>query len=510
MELNHMTSILNTIYLELDDEDSDERRGHSKRIELVVGDLVEARADLIVASSSVDIFPSGAVINSLKRYHGIPLDKSGLHPIQLFPTPQFPKTNLGVWLSKGDLPTGQDLIVVAMTPRAKFKQGFQNPFDGLLGVLRKIDQGLPLLGDETITQPTPPYSIALPILGGDRSFEPQERMKAILHGLEDLIRQSRMLEVVSLYVYYKSEAQKWSDEFDRVLGRYHLIPPFKGQCGALKEALLNRMKKLRGIRYLDQPHLKHEVLVPLSTHLTYDPPCVATLATFGRKSWEAVTFYYMRFLDESEYKKKDGLTAIFNKLLDKFIARNMISSWVTLSITKELGNGAAHVQGELGIDALDVDDYPIILFTLEQVFGLVDPFAMHEQKNDQLFFCQWTEKIESEIDILLAKLPESLHLPSLHTEIERKKLFTKWLDQLFINKDSHPYRQKRGGKESIDIDEFRTLISDEIPKWVTIHMSIWCNPKLHWDLCDPNWLKLYDSLTRWRLLSQIYKKGLYV
>lgn len=102
MELNRTSSVLNAIYLEHDDADSDERRWHSKRIELVVSDLVEARADLNVASSSVDIFPSGVVIKGLKRCHNIALDKSSLHPIKLFPTPRYPKTNLCVWLSKDD------------------------------------------------------------------------------------------------------------------------------------------------------------------------------------------------------------------------------------------------------------------------------------------------------------------------------------------------------------------------------------------------------------------------
>lgn len=92
---------------------------------------------------------------------------------------------------------------------------------------------------------------------------------------------------------------------------------------------------------------------------------------------------------------------------------------------------------------------------------------MHE-----LFLNEWTKEIEKTIESLSANLPEGLHLPSLATEEKRSKPFTKWLDQLFKAKKSHPHWQKRGGLESINIDEFRTLICDEIPKWVTIHLSI--------------------------------------
>ena len=501
-----MPTIYNTINLEAHTSDgSDENfsRHARKRIELTIGDIAESRADLLISSSSVDQIPNGHVVKRLESYHGEMLTIRNFHPLKLFQTPRYPNSNMGIWLKRSALSTGQTLLLFAVTPKADFHDGFLAPLASLIDLLRHIDQGSLNLPSD-LEAPLPPLSIALPILGGNRDFPRLDLMRALIEKLSELIRGSTHLEVVSLYVFENREAEIWSKELEGALGRERSQ---RGQIElrelseTLKDNLLTCINTLRLIPKVTTSKLKHEVLVPLRVHLIHEPACVATLSTFGRKSWEAIIIHFMNALDIQPTSK---LTGVFDALKKEFEARKMISSWVSLSLIKELGNAAAHIQGT---NHLSMRDYPILLFALGNSLGLVDPFKVNAPSTKRALINTWIKEIEDEIGALLKIHGGDYLLPALSdlNDNDRKKFLVLWVDRVMSSHENHPYWDKnnRGHfmPKNVNLGNLRTVLSDVIPKWITIHHWLWAFHSVQWDECiDQDWVKLYDTLTRWRLM----------
>ncbi len=225
-----MSELINVVYLTGHGEESelDEQEARKpeplieKRLELRIGNIAESRADLLICSSSAGKFPSGHVVKAINAYFGIDLSERKLSALER-PTQRFKS---GTWLYNGELNTRQSLLITAIpgpeAVRHSFSEGFIKHADTLLKVLSDLDQQV--LTDEQSVQVQsirPPTSVAMPILGGNREYDPVQRMEYIVEHCADLLKRSKFLNHIEIYVYSRKEANEWSKHLEDALKRQH-------------------------------------------------------------------------------------------------------------------------------------------------------------------------------------------------------------------------------------------------------------------------------------------------
>lgn len=503
-----MSELINTVYLfQHGDERSSDAGGSEaaikakrdayKRIELRLGDLVETYSDLIVSSSSSGDFPNGAVVRRLSSYFGLRLtraDQSEFTPLIRV------HGNSGTWLYNRALPTGQRVMVTAISRRGEFEP----QFDTLITALTQLDADQ--LCDERgqrLMSLQRPLSIAMPILAGNRSYPPRERMRYIVDECVKLLERAQALECIELYIYEHREAEEWSKYLDLALGRdvSDQSYPFRAACKELSQliiarlsALLRRGEVIRGLR--------REVLSPLYRHFRSEPPCLSTLAAFARKSWEAVV------LELSKHSRPPSgdvnLNASFSSLLKMhFNSDGLSDAWVALRVTKALGNAASHLQSSS--HPLSSVDYPILLLVLERFMGFVSPFDVKHESMREALYDKWSARLQESLTSSERVLRErDLWLDSwlaLPSSGHRKKRIKTWYDQVIALQDpdrEHRYWAYSDGEERLDLDQVVKVTRDLMPGWISVHLVIW-SAKVNWECANPEWARLYDLLSRWRL-----------
>ena len=509
-----MSELINVVYLTGHGEESElDEQGTrkpapliEKRLELRIGNIAESRADLLVSSSAAGeySFPSGSVVGAITSYFGIEQLKYNLTALNR-PTQKYYS---GTWLYNRELSTHQSLLITAIpgpsAVRGSFSEGFTKHADTLLKVLRDLDQQI--LTDERgaqVKKIRPPISVAMPILGGNRKYDPVQRMEYIVENCAQLLKQSKYLSHIELYVYSRKEADEWSKHLEKALKRQHEGQfPFQSESVELNQLLLNRLSSFLWSTELS-PHLRYEILVPMQRHLQHQgKPCIATLSTFARKSWEAVVFELSD--GQSTSNHAGDLLNQFCALLNRGDLEEFTDTWVALSITKALGNAAAHFQQhELG---LNKNDYPLLLLLLERFVGFVAPFEPYFEDRREDIYQIWFDKLNSELQVMQDKLQgHGLWLEPWLDQggcKQRRKKIKNWIEQILSLNDpdhKHKYWTTTTIKERIDLPKVRKKVNDIIPESVIAHLAIWFRDDIKWAKPHSIWSELYDVLSRWRL-----------
>lgn len=244
---------------------------------LVEGDIVDSRDELLVASSHElgRARPIGMVISAL---HERGVDFSNYEPLM--------ETPAGIGASRIILPRGVFpwQVLVVRLPGADpvhietFGSGrdFEQGLWTLFGSLSALE-----LRDETYR------SMSIPLLGGNRGYPVEFVVARILHHAVRWLKASRSMETVNVWIYEGDDAHLdvWSAAMDSAVGRRSVGLDSGGVLRGLADAVLERLADATPVA----PPSLETTLEDMAKELRSNELRPAYVADVGRKLCEGLT-----------------------------------------------------------------------------------------------------------------------------------------------------------------------------------------------------------------------------
>jgi len=298
-----------------------------KDFELLQGDICEQPADLLVVSSHAGKgAPSGTVIQALNTRYGkidmenysivLPLTQGTYFALDAsYPKEEDYEVPANIYLTSAseNMPF-KDILVIRIPGPRYFPQGmsllyYQKAVKSIFSALAALE----FAGRYYET-------IALPLLGGERSFPKIGIMSTLLETIIKWLNYSKYTNRISLTIYKDHEINSWNKAMNETIGRSFIDDENDKTIRELRIRLKRQTTKLVGIVKNDD--LK-EILISISNSLSSKGDIsVQQFGMYGRKIVECMAHLICLDLNLNTNK-----TVFAN--IKKLEESNSLSQWIT-------------------------------------------------------------------------------------------------------------------------------------------------------------------------------------
>lgn len=299
----------------------------NRTINLIREDISETSADLIVFSTHIDDLKpiGGTVYESLKKVYKMNLSGKGKINMDMN------GVKLLFWKEKQE--SFRQGFLMARIPEPSGNKDEISTYDKNIRAIFSTIKALEF-NDNDFT------SISLPIIQGNLNLDYYESIKILLKYAIRFLKESKNTESLNFYILEEKEEGKWSNAFEKTLGRTYYkqgsLVVIESLIGSLQE-IINEMFKSKNFKELEY------ILRIVERELgEVDSLSINSIAINSRKVSETIAKEVASRHGLSIHKIKYDLSSILNLLANKEI----LAPWIIqyLHTSRVFGNKSAHVE----------------------------------------------------------------------------------------------------------------------------------------------------------------------